>query len=186
MAVDIVFEPPAPTTDEEAGRISGWRSGVLSAYGRSRARQLGERHRADGITGVFCSDLDSVVQTVEIAFPHRGIPVHRDTRLRECDYGDFDGMPVAEFAPLRSRHLDQPFPRGQSYRQVVDQTRGFLRDLAAAWDGRRVLVVAHTANRWAFDHLLTGVPLENLLDAPLHWPERGQYRLPTGGIEHRH
>ncbi|AVT29696.1 histidine phosphatase family protein [Plantactinospora sp. BC1] len=180
MAVDIVYETHATTTDNEAGLATGWRPGQLSEQGRREARELGERRRDDGLHVVFCSDLARAVETVELAFPLRELPVHRDTRLRECDYGDLTGRPVAELAPLRVGYLDEPFPGGQSYRQVVEQTRGFLRDLAAAWDGFRVLIVAHSANRWALDHLLHGVPLAELVAAPFDWRPGWTYRLPSG------
>ncbi|MGI5152422.1 histidine phosphatase family protein [Plantactinospora sp. CA-294935] len=179
MAVDIVYETHAMTTDNEAGLATGWQPGQLSEYGRRGARELGERRRDDGLRVVFCSDLARAVETVEIAFPFRKLPVHQDTRLRECDYGDLTGRPVAELAPLRVRHLDEPFPGGQSYRQVVEQTRNFLRDLAAAWDGSRVLIVAHSANRWALDHLLHGAALADLVAAPFEWRPGWTYRLPS-------
>jgi alpha-ribazole phosphatase/probable phosphoglycerate mutase len=38
-------------------------------------------------------------------------------------------------------------------------------------------VVGHTATRWALDHLLTGVRLEDLVDAPFEWQEGWDYRL---------
>lgn len=177
MAVDIVYETHAVTTDNEAGLATGWLPGQLSAYGRQCARDLGKRHSDGGLNAVFCSDLPQAVETVEIAFPFRKLPVHWDTRLRECDYGELNGSPVADLDRLRIWHLDEPFPGGQSYRQVVEQTHGFLRDLAAAWDGARVLIVAHTANRWALDHLLHGRPLADLVTAPFDWRPGWSYRL---------
>jgi hypothetical protein len=58
--------------------------------------------------------------------------------------------------------------------------RDFLRNLAAGCDGSRVVVIAHSANKWALDHLLNGVPLEELVDAPFGWQEGWLYVLPTG------
>ncbi|GGS45998.1 hypothetical protein GCM10010156_00820 [Planobispora rosea] len=63
---------------------------------------------------------------------------------------------------------------------MVEQTGDFLRDLAAGWDGRRVLVIAHSANRWALDHLLGGEPLGKLVDAPFAWREGWTHTLPDG------
>jgi broad specificity phosphatase PhoE len=180
MAVDIVYETHAVTTDNEAGIATGWLPGELSTYGRQCARELGERHRDESPQAIFCSDLTRAVQTVELAFPFRKIPVYRETRLRECNYGELNGAPVADLAGRRAQHLDQPFPGGQSYRQVVEQTRHFLRDLAAGWDGRRVLIVAHSANRWSLDHLLHGRRLEELVDAPFDWQPGWSYSLPSG------
>lgn len=75
-----------------------------------------------------------------------GLPLLEDRRLRECRYGEFDGRPVRELERLRARHTDEPGPDGQSYRDVVRQMADFLTDLAAAWDGRKVLLIAHSAN----------------------------------------
>jgi alpha-ribazole phosphatase/probable phosphoglycerate mutase len=149
----------------------------LSERGHVLAQELGKRRRADEIAAVFVSDLRRAVETAETAFGSTGIPIYQDARLRECNYGALNGAPVAQIAAVRSRHIDEPFPGGQSHRDVVEQTRHFLRDLAAGWDGTRVLVIAHSANRWALDHLLKGIPLEDLVDAPFSWQVGWLYRL---------
>ncbi|WP_347590955.1 GNAT family N-acetyltransferase [Acrocarpospora sp. B8E8] len=173
----IVYETHSITTDNEAGVASGWSPGELSSRGRELALELGERRRGDGLAAVFSSDLWRAVQTAEIAFAGSAIPIQIDTRLRECDYGDGNGMPVARLAAERAAHIDVPWPGGQSYRQVVEQTRDFLRDLVTMWDGARILVIAHSANRWALDHLLTGAALEDLVDAPFAWQPGWTYTL---------
>ena len=70
---------------------------------------------------------------------------------------------------VRLSHLDVPFPGGQSYVQVVAQTRALLADITAEFDGSRVLLVAHSANRWALQHLLDGTPLADAVAAPFDW-----------------
>ncbi len=47
----------------------------------------------------------------------------------------------------------------------------------AEHDGRRVLVIAHAANRWSLQHLLLGEPLEQLVVAPFDWQEGWEYAL---------
>jgi broad specificity phosphatase PhoE len=129
---------------------------------------------------VFASDLARAVQTAQIAFADRGIPIHHDARLRECNYGTRNGMPVSQLVAERSRHIDRPWPAGQSYRQVVAQVGGFLRDLAADWDGRTVVVIGHSATKWALDRLLDGRTLDELVDAPFQWREGWRYLLERG------
>lgn len=180
MAVAIIYETHALTVDNETGVATGWLPGRLSARGRDLARAIGPRHRDDGIAAVFVSDLARAVETATLAFGDSGIPIQQDARLRECDYGAQNGMPVAQLAAGRAQHLDMPYPGGQSYRQVVAAMRDFLRDLAAHWDGRTVVVIAHSANKWALDHLLRGIPLADLVDAPFGWREGWRYTLPTG------
>lgn len=178
MAVSLVYETHSITLDNESGHATGWLPGELSPRGRDLARELGARRRDDGLAAVFCSDLRRAVQTAEIAFDGCGIPVHRDPRLRECDYGTLNGAPVATVAALRRASVDTPFPAGESYRDVVGRTREFLGEVAASYGGRRVLLIGHSAQRFALDHLLHGVPLEELVDAPFAWREGWEYVLP--------
>src|SRR5579885_894089 len=179
MAVEIVFETHSISTDNEAGIATGWLPGRLSARGRELARELGERRRADRPDVVFVSDLARALETAALAFAGSGIPIRRDSRLRECNYGQLNGMPAARLAAERSRHVEEPYPGGQSYRQVVEAMRAFLCDLAAGWDGRRVVIISHSANRWALDCLLGGRRLEALVDAPFGWQEGWRYTLPS-------
>lgn len=176
--IQLVFETHSISVDNELGRATGWLPGALSERGRALATELGERRRDDGLVAVFTSDLRRAVETVELALAGSGIPVVEDARLRECDYGELNGMPVARLEALRRRHVDEPYPGGESYRQCVDRMRGFLADLQSDWDGRRVLVVGHSATRWALDHLLRGVPLEELVDAPFAWQPGWLYLVP--------
>ncbi|MFJ4778133.1 histidine phosphatase family protein [Streptomyces sp. NPDC088762] len=179
MAVDIVYETHAITEDNEQGIATGWLPGRLSQRGRELAARLGERRRNEGFAAVFSSDLARAVATAEIAFAGTGIPLRQDRRLRECDYGELNGCPVDRLAAVRSRHIDTPFPGGQSYREVIAATADFLRDLARHHDGHRILLIAHSANRWALQCLLAGGSIEDLVDAPFTWQEGWNYTLPA-------
>jgi broad specificity phosphatase PhoE len=180
MAVDIVFEAHSLTTDNEAGVATGWLEGQLSEHGRVLATELGRRRRHDGIAAVFTSDLGRAVETVELAFGGSRVPVHLDVRLREVDYGAWNGMSVSRLEGERTRRIRRPFPGGESYQQVVDRVAGFLEELARDWDGTRVLLVGHTATRWALDQLLAGADLAELVMAPFGWQEGWSYALPAG------
>lgn len=174
-ATELVFETHSTTEDNERGVATGWLPGKLSALGREQARGMGDRRRADRIAAVFTSDLERATETVAIAFADSAVPVLHDWRLRECDYGDRNGTPSAELR--RREHLDMPYPNGESWRQAVVRVGRFLDDLPSRWTGSRVLVVGHTATRWALDHNLTGVPLEGLLDAGFEWQPGWEYQL---------
>jgi broad specificity phosphatase PhoE len=183
MAVALIYETHATSTDNEAGIASGWLPGTLSELGRMQARELGERRRDDRLAAIFTADLTRAVETAEIAFGDQGVPIFQEARLRECNYGELNGMPVERIAAERARRIATPYPGGQSYQQVVEETRGLLRDLAAEWDGKKVLIIACSANRWALQHLLGGVALEDLVDAPFEWQEGWCFTL-SGGWRH--
>jgi hypothetical protein len=44
-------------------------------------------------------------------------------------------------------------------------------------DGQRTLVIAHSANRWAIQHLLHGAPLADVIAAPFEWQPGWEYVL---------
>jgi broad specificity phosphatase PhoE/GNAT superfamily N-acetyltransferase len=177
MAVDLVYETHSISTDNEAGRATGWAPGELSPRGVELARELGRRRADDGFDLVLSSDLHRAVQTVEVAFAGSDVPRSTDVRLREVDYGELTLAPVDRIDAERLDHVDVLFPGGQSYRDVVDGMSDLLDELARDHDGHRVLLVGHAATRYALDHLLTGRPLEAAVVAPFAWREGWTYRL---------
>ena len=175
--VRIVFETHSLTVDNERGLATGWLGGALSARGRDLAEELGERRRDDGIDAVFASDLARSVETAEIAFAATAIPVFLDWRLRETDYGELNGAPADAIASERARRVDLTFPGGESYRGAVARVASFLGDVQVGHAGERILLIGHTATRWALDHLLDGRPLEQVVTAPFDWREGWEYDL---------
>jgi broad specificity phosphatase PhoE len=175
MTVELVYETHSTSVDNENGIATGWLDGRLSDQGRRQAEELGARRR--DVAVVYASDLGRAVETAAIAFRGAGIPVHHDARLRECDYGELNGAPVGDVSAVRRRHVDEPFPGGESYRQVVERTLAFLGEVIARHDGERIVVIAHSANRWALDHLVDGTPLEELVGAQFAWQPGWVYRV---------
>jgi broad specificity phosphatase PhoE len=178
VAVDIVFETHSTSTDNEAGIATGWLGGELSAYGLLQAADLGERRRDDGYAAVYTSDLARAVQTAEIAFAATELTIRPDRRLRECNYGDLHGAPVARLDAVRAQRVDHPFPGGESYRDAVGRVAEFLTEVGPAHPHERILLIGHSATRWALDTLLDGADLAALVAAPFDWREGWSYRLP--------
>ena len=176
MAIAIVFETHSWSEDNDLGVATGWLPGRLSERGRELARDLGERRRHDGLAAVFTSDLRRAAETAQLAFGGTRLPILADWRLRECDYGELNGAPAEVVHAKRRDHLHTPYPGGESWEQAVDRVGRFLDDLPLHWSERRVLVVGHVATRWAFDHLLDGIGLEELIDADFAWKEGWEYR----------
>jgi broad specificity phosphatase PhoE len=170
----VVFETHATSEDNEAGIATGWLGGALSRAGRMQAAELGRRRRDDAIDVVYVSDLNRAVETARIAFEGTTIPVRLDWRLRECDYGDWNGMPRARLDAERVEHVDRPWPGGESWSEAVARVGNFLDEL----DGGRVLVIGHVATRWALEHRARGRTLEELAAEEFAWQPGWQYGLP--------
>jgi 2,3-bisphosphoglycerate-dependent phosphoglycerate mutase len=175
VTIEIVFETHSISTDNEAGIATGWLDGRLSESGRQHAGELGARRRSERVHAVHTSDLRRAVETAEIAFAGSDIEIRHDWRLRECNYGQLNGMPVTLLEMERHHHVDDPWPEGESYRQVIARVQDFLRDLSYRQSEGRFVVIGHTATRWALDHLAHGVPLETLVSSPFDWQEGWVY-----------
>ena len=180
-AVELVFETHSWTEDNERGVATGWHQGRLSTRGRELALELGRRRRDDGIAAVFTSDLHRAIETATIAFEGSGIPILHDWRLRECDYGDSNGMPAEVLHVDRSRHLDTPYPNGESWRSAVERVGRFVLDVPLRWTGHRVVVIEHVTTRFGFEHVLNGHPIEQLLAADFEWQEGWEYLVEASG-----
>jgi broad specificity phosphatase PhoE len=169
----VVYETHSTSEHNEAGIATGWLGGALSAAGRAQAVELGERRRNDGIELVVASDLNRAIETAAIALEGSGIPLRVDWRLRECDYGEMNGMPRALLDEQRVQRVDQPWPGGESWRNAVARVSSFLDEVR----GERVLLIGHVATKWALDHRVDGRKLEELAAADFDWKPGWEYEL---------
>lgn len=102
-----------------------------------------------------------------------------DARLREWNYGTLNGAPVGLVQAERRRRIEAPFPQGESLRDVVRRTASFLEDLIREWNRRKVMLIAHSANRWALAHLLEGADLAAQIESPFAWQPGWRFVVPS-------
>jgi 2,3-bisphosphoglycerate-dependent phosphoglycerate mutase len=177
VTVAVVFETHSTSEDNERGIATGWLPGRLSTTGRRQAAELGVRRRDDGLAVVYVSDLARACETASIAFEGSGLEVIADARLRECDYGRWNGMPRARLEAERLGRVVEPWPGGESWQSAVDRVERFLEELPARFEGRRVLLIGHVATRLALDLRAGNGPLETLVAAPFGWQPGWEYQV---------
>jgi 2,3-bisphosphoglycerate-dependent phosphoglycerate mutase len=175
----IVFETHSTSLDNEAQVASGHRDVDLSRRGEMQAASLGMRRANDGIDVVYVSDLRRSWRTAEIAFKGTNIPIVRDSRLRECDYGTLTGYPTRKVVAVRPSAVFEPFPDGESYRQATLRVARWLDDIRRQ-NLKRILVIGHRATHYALEHLILGIPLEKAISNPLQWRPGWIYEVPDG------
>lgn len=171
----IYFAAHATTKDNEAKIASGWSDAGLSVLGRKQAKELEEVFKNIKIDLVCCSDLKRATNTVKIAFENK-YQIITDQRLRELNYGDFNGKPSAVVEPMKMEHIEEPFPNGESYKQAVARVQGFYRELKEKYSDKAVLIVGHRATQYGLD-IFTGKTLEKLLSTPFKWQPYWEYEI---------
>jgi broad specificity phosphatase PhoE len=148
----------------------------LSDTGRAQARALG-RHLAgladdERPTIVLSSPFARARHTAELAVDALDLPVRLDERLRERDFGAFDGMTgagIREQFPEEAhrRQLLGKFyyrpPGGESWADVALRIRSVLATEAHLLDGQRVLMVAHQAVIMVCRYVLEGLDEQELM-----------------------
>ncbi len=175
--VKIIFESHSTTTDNEAHISSGWKDVDLSELGLQQSKELGERSVDRNLDAVFCSDLIRAVHSAEIAFGDSNIPIIKDARLRECNYGDLNGAPSEEVDKEKPQRITTPFPNGESYEQTTQRMKEFLDDLKKNYDGKTLMVIGHRATQYGLENLINKVPLEVIIPAPWKWQPGWIYNL---------
>ncbi len=155
MAVKITYFVHGTTTDNEKDLSTGWLGGELSAKGIGQAKELGTLVADKHFDVVFCSDLKRAVDSAELGFGDK-YEIIPDARLRECNYGDNNGKSMFLWINSKTKFIDTPFPKGESYLDVEKRIKDFLDFLKNNYDGKSVAIVAHQAPQLALDVLLKG------------------------------
>jgi 2,3-bisphosphoglycerate-dependent phosphoglycerate mutase len=173
----IVFETHATSLDNERGLASGWFDVDLSPLGIQQARELGERYASDRFEAIFCPDLRRAYRTAVITFADRNVPIIRDCRLRECDYGQWTRRPLTEVERAKPAHITTPFPGGESYQQAVARVGEFLVELATRYCGTRSLIIGCRATHYGLEHWFNRTTLTQAVAAPFTWQPGWIYSL---------
>lgn len=133
------------------GRIQGCLNSPLTEEGRKGVKQwlpVLQQYKWDRI---ISSDLGRVLETVEILNSTLQIPHIIDPRLREQNWGDWEGLQLKEVKKNFQDELDRQVqkgwdfsaPGGESRVSVMLRAREALFDWAERHPGERILTVCH-------------------------------------------
>ena len=159
MAVAITYFVHGTTTDNEQEISSGWSDVALAEKGKEQSIRLKSLVNIEQFDVVFCSDLQRAVESAHITFAGAA-PIIIDARLRECNYGKYNGQPSSIVEPLQEQSISVKFPEGESYEDVKERIKAFLDFLKAEYNGKHVAIVAHKAPQLALDVLLRNLSWE--------------------------
>ncbi len=159
MAVKITYFVHGTTEDNENELSSGWNDAKLSELGKIQSKELLEKTKHLRFSVVFTSDLARAVESAKLTWGDT-YEIIRDKRLRECNYGDFNGRPSRQVEPLQEKSVKRPMPGGESYEMVKKRMQDFIDDLKVSYDGKHIAIVAHKAPQLALDVLLKDMSWE--------------------------
>lgn len=138
--------------------FTGWRDIDLSPLGRKEAKKAGEilKKKKFAFDVAYTSVLIRAINTLNIilkTMKHKKIPIKKNWRLNERDYGKLVGMNKdaarkkfgAEQVHIWRRSYDVAPPEGESLKDTAERTLPYFKKyiIADIKKGKNVLVSAH-------------------------------------------
>ena len=130
-------------------RIQGQLDPPLNETGIAQARELAELVAGEGVRALYASDMLRARMTAEIVGERIGLEPVIEPRVRECDWGSWQGMLVEDIAREQPENWQAWLNAGESFRFPDGEslTEHTARTIAALDDVRRgelpALVICH-------------------------------------------
>jgi broad specificity phosphatase PhoE len=170
----------AATSWNTERRYQGWSDVPLSDVGLDQAGRLANALGDASLDAVFASDLSRAVETAGGIEKSRGLVVRIDRRLREMNFGDWEGKTASEIHdvsdPWLRGDVDARPPNGESLAEVSERVGAFLAELPDA----EVAIVGHRGSLRVLLCRLLGLPATSHWSFQLDVASISQVRLDSG------
>jgi len=133
------------------GILSNWPEkfyNPLTQKGKGQIKIAAEKLKNKNIDYIFCSPVLRANESAGIVGEKLGIKPKIDKRLRELDFGLFNGKTVKEFESLftvrTNRIINKP-PKGENYQDISKRMFKFFSQLNKKYKNKNILIVSHQA-----------------------------------------
>jgi alpha-ribazole phosphatase len=140
------------TEFNDSRRFAGYSDVEMTPAGYEQVERLRDRLVNERIDAVYASDLKRTMATAEVISSGRQVEIVPCPELRECNYGDAEGL---TFQEINSRYpemakfivnfnLRLEFPGGESFTDFIERTVKFLDRLNEHEPSETILVASHS------------------------------------------
>ena len=152
----------------QAGLLQGQTDIALNAQGLEQAREAAERLKEVPFEIAFCSPLIRAKRTAEIIIGERKITLTTDKRLRELNFGPWEGVDIRTIKDAASQPFTNPGsyipPEGaESFAQLYKRSGEFVDQVLLPLEGiyETVLVVAHGGVNRSILNPVLNIPVDD-------------------------
>lgn len=165
-------------------RYQGHAKVPLNETGLRQAAALGQRLAHKGIDAVYCSDLPRAWMTGQIVADACDLPLQAEPRLREMDFGEWQGRTHAEIHEQRigsipgehQEPLSYAPPGGETLGQLAERIGALLQEARSMQQDKTILWVTHGGPLRTLFCMVLGLGLE----------KNGLFRTHTASISELH
>ncbi len=127
----------------------------LTKKGEKQIKEVAKKLKKQKIDLIFFSDLLRTKQTALIVGKELGLKPKIDKRLRESDYGIFNGKTINEtgkfwdkegkLTPLEyySKRFQIAPPKGETYIEIEKRMFAFIKEIDKKYQKKNILIVSH-------------------------------------------
>jgi broad specificity phosphatase PhoE len=126
----------------------------LTKEGQEQIKKRAEYLKDKNIDLIFTSDVLRTRETAEIIAKELGLEVKHDTRLRDINWGIYQGKPMKEawsFYKRMEEKFTEPPPEGESWEQARERMIDFLKEVDGNYEGKNILIVSHGDPLWLLE-----------------------------------
>ncbi|GKQ43283.1 phosphoglycerate mutase [Companilactobacillus sp. RD055328] len=192
--VEVYIIRHGQTDTNKEKRINGNSTDLpLNATGRQQASQLRESFDLSDFDEVISSPLIRAYETAQIVTESTGIEVKTDARLREADYGSWDGKSETELFAKYPQTFDnngyllpnyiEYAENAEDYEDVYARIDELLNEISQLGDDKKVALVCHGFISRALMKVILGVDDISKIIQPKNCGV-SKYRLTEAGQRH--
>jgi isoleucyl-tRNA synthetase len=121
----------------------------LTQHGKDRATESAEKLKKSGIDLIIASPFIRTQETAKIVKDVLGLKDEQlitDNRIREIDFGSWDGMSLEQLLkvfPLDKSRFEIRPEGGENHADVKTRVGDFLYDMESKYEGKNILIVTH-------------------------------------------
>ena len=134
----------------------------LNKTGISQAHETAQNLSNIHFDAIYCSPLKRAICTADIINSNRNLPVIKDIRLIEREFGDFEGLPGmnVDFKKYWNYYKNASDKNVEPIQDFFDRVTEFLNDIISKYQNteKNILVVTHNGVNLAIDSLINGIP----------------------------
>ena len=150
------------------GVYYGWTDCGISEKGIMQAEDLADILQNVSFDAVISSSLIRAVVTAAIVSGYTPDEIIKDERLRELNFGDWEGLHHSEVSKKHKKEWDKwssdwinvAPPRGESFFELYNRVKSSIEDILGGYKGKKVLIVSHQGTMRIIPMILLGLTSE--------------------------
>lgn len=128
---------------------------------------------------IFSSDLQRCKETAEIVSKELGAEIIFSKKLRELDFGKYDGSSITEYQkefPYSLSRFQERLPKGESWNDCKKRMLKTIESIEKKYQNKNILIVSHGDPLWLLEGLMKGLNNEEMLGSRKKMIKKGELK----------